>query len=215
MQAARIYLICFEFLIITFKAQTDSVMFQLGHPMNDAVFLTYWDFRHNAGILKDSIEFKGNKEQLDFITKALEQEQLKYKVRSEVKSIKSQEVWGYVQNNTFYINYQKTFYRIPVFGAISFLVAMVEVRQTGFYDPRFGTYSGGMVTTEQREFVMNFYDGKLNPLKQSDVEVLLSRDKKLFEEYSKLSNRKQKEQLYRFIRRYNENNPVYFLKPKE
>ncbi|MCU0359179.1 MAG: hypothetical protein MUF75_00445, partial [Bacteroidia bacterium] len=101
------------------------------------------------------------------------------------------------------VNFQNKFYRIPVFGAISFLVAMVEVRQTGFYDPRFGTYTGGMTTTEQREFVMNFYDGKLNQLKQSEVELLLQRDRALYDEYSKLSNRKQKEQLYRYIRRFN------------
>jgi hypothetical protein len=215
MRTVSLYSICFQFLVLFLPAQNDSVMYQMGQPIQDGVYLTYWDFRRNNSIEKEDIDYKGNKDQLDYIGKAMEQERLKYKVNDNEHSIACKEVWGYVQNNTFYVNFQNKFYRIPVFGAISFLVAMVEVRQTGFYDPRFGTYTGGMTTTEQREFVMNFYDGKLNQLKQSEVELLLQRDRALYDEYSKLSNRKQKEQLYRYIRRFNENNPVYFLNAKE
>ncbi len=68
-----------------------------------------------------------------------------------------------------------------------------------------------MVTTEQREFIMNFYEGKIKEMKQEEVEMLLKRDVELYKEYNALNKRKQKEQLYRFIRKYNENNPVYFL----
>jgi len=212
MRVTSILFCIFQLLVFFSRAQSDSSVYQLGTPLEDGVYLTYWDFRRNNGISKDSINFNSNKEQLDYLSKALEQEKLKYRLNGNELSINSKEVWGYVQNNTFYVNYQNRFYRIPVFGSISFLVAMVEVKQSGFYDPRFGTYSGSMVTTEQREFIMNFYEGKLNELKQSEVEALLSRDKVLYEEYSKLSNRKQKDQLYRFIRRYNENNPIHFLK---
>lgn len=215
MRAFHTLLICFELFVFSAQAQNDSSLYHVGMPLNDGVYLTYWDFRHNNPVLKENIEFGKNKEQLDYVGKALEQEKLNYKLNGNTLSINSKEVWGYVQNGTFYVNYQTKFYRIPVFGAISFLVAMVEVKQSGFYDPRFGGYTGGMVTNEQREFVMNFYEGKLSELRQDEVEVLLSRDKALYEEFSKLSNRKQKEQLYRYIRRYNENNPVYFLKAKE
>jgi hypothetical protein len=215
MRAFHTLLICFGLFVFSTRAQNDSSVYQVGMPMPEGVYLSYWDFRRNNVIAKEDIDFNSNKEQLDYISKALEQEKLNYHQNGNQHSINSKEVWGYLQNGTFYVNYQNKFYRIPVFGSISYLVAMVEVKQSGFYDPRFGGYSGGMITTEQREFIMNFYEGKLNELKQSDVEVLLSRDKVLYEEYLKLSNRKQKEQLYRFIRRYNENNPVYFLKAKE
>ncbi len=215
MRAYQVVLICLELCVFSSGAQNDSSLYQVGMPLEDGVYLTYWDFRRNNAIHKDQIEFTNNKEQLDYVGKALEQEKFNYRLNGNVVSINSKEIWGYVQNGTFYVNYQSKFYRIPVFGAISFLVALVEVKQSGFYDPRFGGYTGSMVTTEQREFIMNFYVGQLNELKQSDVEVLLSRDKLLYEEYAKLSNRKQKEQLYRYIRRFNENNPVYFLKVKE
>ncbi len=134
MYTVSILIFCFWSSL--FFAQ-DSVQFVIGKPITDAIFINYWDFRHQTGILKDSIVFKGDKEQLEYLTKSLEQEKLNYRVNGQLMNINSKEVWGNVQNGTFYVNFNKVFYRIPVFGSISFLVAMVEVRQTGFYDARF------------------------------------------------------------------------------
>ena len=44
------------------------------------------------------------------------------------------------------------------------------------------------------------------------VEELLGKDKALYEEYKKLSRRKQREQVYKYIRKFNEMHPVYFLR---
>ncbi len=65
--------------------------------------------------------------------------------------MKTIDTWGFIQNNTFYVNFRENFYRIPVFGAISFLVANVTVMNPGFYDPRFGYSSAGANTREIRE----------------------------------------------------------------
>lgn len=194
------------------SSQTDSVLYSPELVMNDGVYLTYSDFRKNKSIPKEQIQSKIKPEQLDFLTRVMEQEQLSYEISKNKITLPCKEVWGYVQNGTFYINYKGKFYRIPVFGSISFLVAMVEVQITGYYDPRFGTTSSSYTTTESREFLMNFYDGQLIELKMDEADKLLSRDKSLYAEYSKLSTRKQKEQLYRFIRKFNELHPVYFLK---
>lgn len=193
-------------------AQQDSVLYDTSKPLPDGVFLTYWDFRHNQPVLKEQVVSDMNPELLDYVGKALEKEKLVYKQDGNTLNIASKEVWGYVQNGTYYVNYKGKFYRIPVFGAISYFIAIVEVKQSGFYDPRFGTYTGSTVTQEQREFYMNFYDGVLRELKQDEVERILERDKSLYAEFAALSKRKQKEQLYRFIRRYNESHPVYFLR---
>lgn len=201
-------------LIFSFsiRAQEDSVQYQVGMQIPDGVYLSFWDFRHNQVIGKEQIVSDMNPELLDYVGKALEKEKLVYKIKGNSVNIASKEVWGYVQNGTFYVNYQGKFYRIPVFGAISYFIAVVEVKQSGYYDPRFGTYSGSVVTQEQREFYMNFHEGVLRELKTEEVEIFLGRDKTLYEEYQALNKRKQKEQLDRVIRRYNENHPVYFLK---
>ncbi|HQQ93649.1 MAG TPA: hypothetical protein PLQ93_03775 [Bacteroidia bacterium] len=192
-------------------AQSDSVVYKPENPPADGVYQTYFDFRHNKAILKEDIVLKADPEQLDYVGKAMEKDKLVYRVQNSEYSMATKDVWGYVQNGTFYLNYLGKFYRVPVFGAISYLVAMVEVKQSGFYDPRFGTYSGSTTTYEQREFYLNFYEGRMKELNSADIEKLFSRDQPLYEEYMALSQRKRKEQLYRYIRKFNENNPVYFL----
>ncbi|MDP3556179.1 MAG: hypothetical protein Q8T03_02325, partial [Bacteroidota bacterium] len=116
-------------------------------------------------------------------------------------------------NKTFYVNYKGSFYRVPVFGSICYLVATVEVTSVGFYDPMYnpGSVAGGR-RQEVREFLINFYDGNVVEFKMDEAELLISRDKLLYDEFKKLSRRKQKEQIFRYIRKYNEAHPIYYLK---
>jgi hypothetical protein len=211
MRVHRVLVFFFVFTSLFVIAQKDSTLYQTGVYLNDGVYLTYYDFRRNKVIPAEDLVSPAQPDQLDFVSRAVENEKMRYRIDGKEYSINSKEIWGYVQNGTFYVNFQGKFYRIPVFGSISFLVATVEVRQAGFYDPRFGGYTGATTTYEQREFIINFYDGRMQELKMEDLEKLFSRDKALYAEYKQLSNRKQKEQVYRFIRKYNENNPVYFL----
>jgi hypothetical protein len=44
------------------------------------------------------------------------------------------------------------------------------------------------------------------------VELLLSRDEALYKEFKALKRKKKKEQISRFIKKYNEAHPVHFYK---
>lgn len=193
-------------------SQTDSVEYVSGTPIEDGIYMSYTDFRYNRSIGKNLINSKQDKEQLEFISKVLENE--KFTVIQDGAEVvyNSKEVWGYFQNNTFYVNYKGDFYRVPVFGSISFLVAYVTVVSPAFYDPRFALTSPSSTSKELREFLINFYDGVLMEFTIERAEELLSRDQILFEDYKKLTKRKQKDEIYRFIRRYNQAHPVYFQK---
>lgn len=195
------------------KSQMDSVVVPADLNVPDAIFITYDDFRHNKGVLKEQINSTINKEQLDFIGKCLDKETINYSEGQINKEVNSKAVWGFIQNKTFYVNYKGSFYRVPVFGSICYLVATVEVVGVGFYDPMFGPGVGGSGRRQEvREFLINFYDGIVNEFKMDEAEVLLSRDKILYAEFKKLGRRKQKEQIFRYIRKYNEAHLVHFLK---
>ncbi len=191
-------------------AQVDSIIVPADLGIADAVYISYFDFRHNKGVLKEQISSTINKEQLDFVGKTLDQETFTYSDGQKTAEIKSNTIWGFVQNKTLYINYKGSFYRVPVFGSICYLVATVEIVGAGFYDPMFGYGSGRR--QEVREFLINFYDGIITEFKMDEAEILLGRDKLLYAEFKKLNRRKQKEQIFRYIRKYNEAHPVYFLK---
>ncbi|MBA3681259.1 MAG: hypothetical protein H0W73_08865 [Bacteroidetes bacterium] len=195
------------------RSQADSVIVPADLNVPDAIFITYTDFRYNKGILKEQIISSINKEQLDFVGKCLDKEIINYGDGQSTKEVKSNTVWGFIQNKTFYVNYKGSFYRVPVFGSLCYLVATVEVAGVGFYDPMFGPGVGSNGRRQEvREFLINFYDGIVNEFKMDQAEALLSRDKILYAEFKKLSRRKQKEQIFRYIRKYNEAHPVHFLK---
>lgn len=202
----------FLFVQLTGFAQTDSLIFTSDMKIEDGLYLSYTDFRNNKSISIDQIISKQDKEQLEFITKTLANESFSVNIEGTIFKHNSKDVWGYFQNNTFYVNYKGDFYRVPVFGSISYLVAYVTVVSPAFYDPRFALSSPASTSKELREFLMNYYDGVMVEFTIKTAEDLLRRDQALFEEYDKLSQRKKKDEIYRYIRRFNQAHPIYFLK---
>jgi len=205
------------FLLISFSSlrcvsQSDSIQYSPDVRLEDGIYLSYTDFRKNKSVKKQQIVSKLDKEQQEFLSKIIFEDKFSFEENGVLRTVGSKSVWGYVQNNTLYINYKGDFYRVPVFGVISYLVANVTVVNPGFYDPRFGMTTGPGTTKEIREFLMDFYDGVVIEFTSEAAEKLLARDKALFEEFKKLSRRKQKEQIYGYIRKYNALHPVYFLR---
>lgn len=191
-------------------AQSDSVRISAERP--DGIYLTYFDFRINNYISKEQIVSDLKKDNLDFIGKTVESGKITYTTAAGTATADATQAWAYFQNKTFYINYKGEFFRVPVFGAVCYLVATVTVINSGFYDPMFGYGVAGTRAKEIREFIINFYDGIITEFTIDRAEELISRDPQLFHEYKQLNRRNRKEQLNRYIRRYNEAHPVYFIK---
>lgn len=201
----------FAVMFGTLVSQTDSTVFRLDDRMPDGIYLSYLDFRYNRRVSPQELESKEDKTQQEFLTKALYQDKITFTRDGQSQTVESNKVWAYFQNNTFYLNYKGDFYRVPVFGSICYLVANVTVVNPGFYDPRFG-YTGGGTSRELRQFVMDVYEGVPTEFAVDKVEAMLARDSLLYADYKKLSRRKQKEEIYRYIRKYNEAHPLYFLR---
>lgn len=202
------------FLTITYPfvlfSQNDSVAYGKNFALNEGLYLTYSDLRHNWPIPKEKISTKINKNQLDFYTQLIEDESIVYAERDgSTAKINSGKVWGFCQNNAIYININRSFYRIPVFGAICYFVGLVQITA---YSPGYNVFinnSGGNAT-EMREFILEFYTGKLYEFSPELLEELLKQDEVLLKEYSALTKKKRREQASKFIRNFNEKHPVYF-----
>lgn len=201
------------FILLNFQlfSQNDSTILDPRFGLNDGVFLSYYDFRHNHPILKSDLITNLDTNQIDFIAKALSHEKFKFQKDGSVNTMESKKVWGFFQNNALHLCYNSEFYRVPVFGVISYLVATVKVINPGYYDPRFGQI-GNTTTTELKEFLMSIYDGSIQEFTIQRAEELMSTDKVFFEEYRKLSVNKRRKQIYGNIRRFNTLHPIYFLR---
>ncbi len=197
-------------------SQTDSVIFTNDIVLKEGIYLSYNDFRKNNPIPKEAIESKEDKTLLDFISKTLNDfKEIKVAYSGQNNKIPVKNIWGFCQNNTLYLNYESKFYRVPVFGNISHFLATVEVYN---YNNNYGVgmgyggmMGGGMMgggsvpikTKEIKQFIFDFYTGDIIDYNIHNVEILISRDIKLYEEFMQIKKRKRKEMLMLYIRKYN------------
>lgn len=198
-----------------FQAQ-DSVVYNKDFRLYEGLYANYQDFRYNWPISKDKIITKINKEQLDFYSKLVESDFIEYTERdgSQVK-LSTDKVWGYCQNNIVFINQDKNFYRIPVFGAISNFIGTVEVvSYSPGYDPFMNTpmNSRAYKTREIRQFLFDFYSGEIVPFSIEKLEEFLKKDEQIYKEYTDLNKKKKRDNATKYIRLFNEKHLVYFPK---
>lgn len=202
-------------MVTEIVCQTDSIAYSIDFKLNEGLYMNYPDLRKNKPVSKEKIISEINKEQLDFYSKLIEKEKIEFiDTSGKAEFILSGKVWGYCQNNVVFINYQKTFYRIPVFGAICYFVGVVEV---GYYSPAYNAFmdfpvgsTGTGRVKELKEFLFNFYTNELMYFSNDKLLELLKNDTLIYEEYKKLSKKKKKEYASKYIRMYNEKHPVYF-----
>ena len=207
-------IICCAFSF-TGKAQ-DSVAYTKDFRLYEGLYLGYQDFRYNWPIPKEKIITKINKDQLDFYSKLIEEEFIEYTERDgSVTKIKSDKVWGYCQNNIIFINQEKNFFRIPVFGSISNFIGTVEVTN---YSPGFDPFMNAPMgnsaykTREIRQYLFDFYSGEIVQFNIDKMAEFLKRDEAIYKEYSQLSKKNKKELATKYIRMFNEKHLVYFPK---
>lgn len=211
-----LFLLLFILLLgFDIKAQ-DSIAFTKDFRLYEGLYLGYQDFRYNWPIPKEKIITKINKEQLDFYSKLIEEEFIEYTERDgSITKMKSEQVWGYCQNNIIFINQDKNFYRIPVFGAISNFIGTVEVTNySPGYDPFMNAPIGSNANKvrEIRQYLFDFYSGEITPFSIDKMEEYLKRDEAIYNEYKALGKKKKKEMATKYIRMYNEKHLVYFPK---
>ncbi len=212
----------FKFVILTFIlylmstnqlfAQQDSVKYDLDFKFNDGFFLDFNQVRSNQAIPFKNIITNNNTDL--FLEKLTNIPSFMLFVNGEKKNIETKNIWGYAKNDVIYIQYNKKFYRVPSIGSISFFVANIEVQyQTGmnpWNNSFYGTQGQSYTTDELHQFLIDFKTGTLYEYSIKSIEKLISFDKELFTEYTKLKKRKQKQLSFIYIRRFNESHPLYF-----
>ena len=200
---------------VNLRAQ-DSVMYSKEFRLYEGIYINYEDLRFNWPIDKEKIITNLPKEQLDFFSKLVESDMIEYKERDgSVIKIKTEKIWGYCQNNVIFINQENSFFRIPVFGAISsFIGAVAVINHSPGFDPFMNTPSNSTAHSikEFRPFLFDFYSGDITEFSLEKLEEYLNRDISLVSEFKQLRKKKKKEYAAKYIRLFNEKHPVFFPK---
>jgi hypothetical protein len=201
------------------SAQKDSIQYTLDFKFEEGIYINYLDFRMNRPISKALLVSKENKDQLDFIGKTIENSEfIIFSFGGKDFKVKTDSIWGFSQNNSVYINYDKKMFRIPVFGNISQLIVTEEISNqyrgttsSAFYY-NYGMTIGGSPTNvrEMKQMMLDFYTGKLIEFELENVEEILKRDQKIHQEFMSLSRNKRRQKMSSFLRNFNLVHPIYF-----
>jgi hypothetical protein len=205
--------LCCSFIVASAQ---DSVMYSKDLRLYEGIYINYEDLRFNWPIDKEKIVTNVPKEQLDFFSKLVELDFIEYEERDgSIIKIKTEQIWGYCQNNVIFINQENNFFRIPVFGSISSFIGVVPViNHSPGFDPFMNTPSNSTTHSikEFRPFLFDFYSGDIIEFSSEKLEDYLSRDLSLVNEFRQLSKKKKKEYAAKYMRLYNERHPVFFPK---
>jgi len=75
-----------------------------------------------------------------------------------------------------------------------------------YYSPY---YRNNVARSELRQYIIEFETGKVLDFTPDNVALLLMKDPSIYDEYIQLSHKKKKQLMFVYIRKFNENNPLY------
>jgi hypothetical protein len=206
----------------------------------DGIYLNFEQVKANSPIPKSKLLTSVDYNDREFFKKVFEGDKIYFYdnvgVRQEVAK---NSIWGYCRNGVLYVQVQENFNRITFVGSICHFVADVTTYDTrsygspyGYYDPYYSPYSYGsyynpydpyyynpyhsnMSRNELKQYIIDFESGKILEFDVDNTELLLMKDDKLYEEYVRLSKSKKKDLKFVYIRKFNEENPLYIPVPAQ
>lgn len=125
-----------------------------------------------------------------------------------VSTIRKDQLWGFCQNDAVYIAAGNGFYRLGLVGSLSHMLYELSYRD---WDPYMYPY-GGVTRTILAQQMLDMETGAFLPFNASGMAQALQHDPVLLEEFNALpkKQRNKDETVFRFLRMYNERNPLRF-----
>lgn len=228
MRHLSVIILALFFLSSTLRAQDDSVDLVKYTPefrFENGIFLNFNQVKNNQPIPATRIQSNTDPYDLNFYKNLVSQDEIYYfDAFGTQHKVKTDHIWGFSQEGKLHINYNGEFNRIPIIGQVGHFISDVTVIEThhdpfyrDYYDHyyyRNSYYNRGYPQTsrskEMRQYLVNFDTGEIMSYGLNEVKAVLLEDPELYEEFTNLRKRKQKDLMFFFIRRFNEKNPLYF-----
>ncbi|GIV29616.1 MAG: hypothetical protein KatS3mg028_0682 [Bacteroidia bacterium] len=170
------------------------------YERKEGLYLDYIQFRENHPVVKAKIVTSIDTNQLDFFTKVVSQKQIVIaSANGGTVAVSPQNLWGYFQNKILYIYYDNAFYKVPVLGAISYFIGTQEV--TYYSNVGIGVgYPYGMggvpvKTREMKDFLLDYYTGKVYPFSIEQLEELFKKDEGIYQQFTQLSRKEKRKKV--------------------
>ncbi len=201
--------------------QIDSSKYEIyntEYEFNSGIYINISQVKNNNPISTSRIITNVSINDIDFYKIVTSEKNIRYFDLNGIEmEIKSDKVWGYCKNNKVYINWKDDYNLIPIFGSACHFVANETISHNTLNDPFYnGRYSNtsynNRTTTELRQYILDFKKEIVYDFTWQNVETLLTSDITLYKEFTALKKRRKKQMAFIYLRRYNDNNPIYLPK---
>jgi hypothetical protein len=200
----------------------------------DGIYLNFDQVKNNNPIPKAKLLTSVDYNDREFYDKLFTNDRIYfYDDMGMRQEVARNNLWGYSRNGILYVQIQDNFNRITFVGNICHFVADIPTYDShspyGYgYDPYYyspynynsyyypynpyspySPYRSNSSRNELKQYIIDFESGKVMEFDTDNTELLLMKDKELYEEYVQLPRRKKKELMFVYIRKFNEKNPLY------
>jgi hypothetical protein len=219
------------------QEKEEMVKYTPQFKFNDGIYLNFDQVKMNSPIPKAKLLTSIDYNDREFFKKILSGDKIYFYDNMGVRQeIAKNTIWGYSRNGVLYVQVQENFNRITFVGSICHFVADITTYDSrsyyspyGYYDPYYSPYSysnyynpydpyyspyrSNMSHNEIKQYIIDFESGKILEFDVDNTELLLMKDNKLYDEYVQLSKSKRKDLMFVYIRKFNEDNPLYLPVP--
>ncbi len=181
----------------------------------DGLYFNFESLKNNKPFPKNKITTSINYSSLDFFKQLMKQNYIIiFDSKGVERKISKKKIWGYCQKGNIYINWNGEFNRIGIIGLLSHFVANLTRSQTRpanpySYNSNFSMRNGTYKTTEMRQYILDFSNGKIMEYNRRNLEKLLKKDKEIYEEYINLSKRKRRKLKFKYLKKFNEKHQIF------
>lgn len=208
----KLFTILYSFFSLAAIAQIDSIAYSRDYEFTEGIYLTVTQFKQNNPILKSAVVSGIPNSELDFLKQIVQQKYIIFKDSTgKEQKIETSSLWGYCQNRSVYINFNKEFNKLNVIGTLCHFTATV-VTALGFRDPM--GYNNGFNNSsdELRQFVFDTKSNKVYDFNVKNMEMLLINDADLYNQFMALKKRQKPDAIFVYLRKYNEKHSLYLPK---
>ncbi len=214
-------------------AEREMVPLSPDFRFNDGIYLTFEQVKENNPVSKAKILTSADYNDRDFFKQVFENDKIYfYDAMGVRQELSKEDIWGYSRNGILYVQVQGEFNRVTYLGNICHFVADITTYDRRYYGSPYNSYYSpysysynpyyspyympyrptAVSRNELVQYMIEFETGNQVEYDTKNVELLLMKDPDLYDEFMKLGKRKKKQQMFLFIRKYNEKHPLYLPK---
>ena len=227
-------------LIAQSDSATNMVRYTTEFKFREGFYLNFDQVKTNRPIPKSRILTSIDYKSKTFFDQVIEAQTLTYfDDFGNSQDIETGNLWGYCKNGILYINIYGSFNKITYTGNICHFVANVTTYTNrynspygsspygygyypyNYYSPYsyspygyspYGYNSPNYRTTELKQFLLDFDNGKVVEYDSKNVAMLLMTDPELHDEFARLRSKKKQQLQFMYIRKFNERHPLFVPK---